>query len=533
KMGTSGTRLKATEFDRKNFLLKETQAVCRYWLEMDEASRQKGHNRIIIGGDPRNGNPERIKEVARIVAANGFEVIVADNKGLATTPAMSAAIMKHEALGAIILTASHNPAEDVGLKVNQPFFRGAGPVLEDATDRIYELMNSATFANTLNISYEEALEKKLISEANLVAMNTEFYNEIFDVELLKNGFNGKPFSLIADPMHGATGPYLQSIAEAFGIQLKMINAAPDPYFGPKDEHRHPEPEPRYLNELITLSHQYDLASGYDADGDRNLHFFQGMNITAGDLGALLAEYHHFLPIKHDIFNDGCVLIGRSIVSSSQADRVVLRKQREGEDIKMIQTPTGFKWISELGNVGFEESNGLGNPYHGEKDGLFATMFLFTIMAKTQKTIHELLEEMYKKDGRVYFTRGGVTCPKKETSDRIMTYINPSSRPKKISGLELTNAFVFDYKSPVSGIESKNQAYVFNLMTPEGQKLILSMRFSGTGTGDPMLRVYCDYWNPEYNLRLNEALNFIRPIVKDIVGKEVEMPELDYYATAPQ
>ncbi|MDD5456502.1 MAG: hypothetical protein PHV30_05655 [Candidatus Margulisbacteria bacterium] len=528
KMGTSGTRLKAPEFNRPGFHPRMNQAICDHWHGL--SVEQQGNKVVIVGGDPRNGNPKRIQEAALIAAANGFKPIVPKDNGLAPTPAISAAIMTYKAMGGIIETASHNPAEDVGIKTNLSYSRGAGPALEEVTEDIFVKLQDVKDTKILNMTYSEAVEKGLIQEVDMVKVYVDFMKKIFDTEIIKQGFKGKPFQLLLDPMHGASGPYAKALCAEFGIKLDMINAEPLPFFGPENEHRHPEPEPRYLEELIGKSSAYNLSGGYDGDGDRNLHYEGKRNITAGDLAALMAEHYGILPIKEQIFKGGQVVMGRSIVSTSQPDLAIERLQREGQDIKMVATPTGFKFIAELGNFGFEESNGHGNPWHGEKDGMFATMFQLYLMAKTQKTLDQLLQEIYKKDGRAYFTRGGITCPKDATTQRIMGIIN--NPPKEIAGFKVLDARIFNYKSPVTGLETKNAAYMFKLESPTGDILTLSMRFSGTGTGDPLLRTYVDCvkkGEDQISARLDKALDYVRPVANEIVGKVVEFPELDFYA----
>lgn len=529
KMGTSGLRLVREEFDQPHFLDQLVQGLANYYNSRFPAElRELGQNTLILGGDPRVGNPERIRKVAEILAGNGIKCIVARG-GLATTPALSAAIITYQAMGAVILTASHNPASDVGLKVNMPWQdesgqKSAGPALPFMTDPIIDMANQVQQIQCLE--YSEAMVQGLILEENLIQAYVHFMQQIFDIALISKGFQGQPFRLLADPMHGASGPFVRALAEAFKIQVSFLNETPDPYFGPEDEHRHPEPEPRYLEDMIRHAGDFHLACGYDGDGDRNLHYVGQRNITSADVAALLAEYLDLIPLKRSFFADRPVIMGRSVVSGRQADLVVARK---ADAMRMKVTPTGFKFIAEVGNFGFEESNGHGNPWHGEKDGAFATMFLLTVMAKTQKTLPELLDEIYTRDGRDYFTRGGLSVPKAqrpEVEARIEKLIN--EKPDHIGGLALKKAWVFDYTSPAGEVTQK-AAYQFNFVTEDNLDLLLNMRFSGTGTGDPYLRIYMDVIRAEIDLNLDKALRFTQKVAEEIIGRSVELPELDFIA----
>jgi phosphoglucomutase len=167
-------------------------------------------------------------------------------------------------------------------------------------------------------------------------------------------------------------------------------------------------------------------------------------------------------------------------------------------VQTVETPTGFKWIADLGNWGVEESNGVGNPYLREKDGIFATVMLLKIILVTGKTPRELMEEIWQEFGRVYFTRGEVSGSVASEKDLLTEIFNNSSAAvgQKYAGLVLEEAGAWDYVHPRSKqLADKNAAWV--LKFSDGNTI--KARFSGTGSGGYTLRVYCSKFDRKYDM----------------------------------
>jgi phosphoglucomutase len=180
----------------------------------------------------------------------------------------------------------------------------------------------------------------------------------------------------------------------------------------------------------------------------------------------------------------------------------LQKKFPNREVKAIQTPTGFKWIADLGNWGVEESNGVGNPYLREKDGIFSTFFLLKIMLHTGKTPRELMEETWNDFGRVYFTRGEVSGENESEKEELVAILDSADRDKgtRFGSLTLEGAEKWDYMHPETGeLAARGAAWV--LYFSEGNTV--KARFSGTGSGGYTLRVYCSKYDREYDRAKSE------------------------------
>jgi phosphoglucomutase len=282
---------------------------------------------------------------------------------------------------------------------------------------------------------------------------------------------------------------------------------------------HPEPDFSYIPELIRLNStlKYDLVSAWDSDVDRRLDGGRGFFIESADEFALFAKYSSLINIEK-LFPEK-IYFCRSAVTAEQIDRMedFLIKKFSSQKVKTVETPTGFKWIAELGNWGVEESNGVGNPYLREKDGIFSTVFLLKIILETGKTVKELMEEIWKDFGRVYFTRGEVSGASLKARDILTEILNSSSSSvgKKFGSLILEQAGSWDYVHPDTGnIASKDVAWIFNFS--EGNSI--KARFSGTGSGGYTLRIYCSKYDRKYDMQKSSITKPMKEAFDDFLIK---------------
>ncbi len=499
KMGTSGLRQTQEVYNRELFLEQFTQGVADYFNEITGKERIAENNKtILLGGDPRKGNRERINTISRIMTANGFKLKIAEN-GLSSTPAMSHGIRELKLAGGIILTASHNPSTDVGIKINMA---DGSPALEETTERIHRLQNSV---KKVLVSDESVIaESELVESVDIVKIYTDLLDRIFRFSNMRQKIEVRGIRGAFDSMYGAAGPFAQSVfRERLGINAEMLRREPREDLGGTDskgEPLHPEPDYDYISELIKLNGtgEYDIVAAWDSDVDRRLDGGNGFFIESADEFALFAEYSELINIE-DLF-PGALFFCRSTVTAGTIDHMeeYLGKKFTGRKVRTVETPTGFKWIADLGNWGVEESNGVGNPYHREKDGIFSTVFLLKIMLHTGKSVKELMEDIWERFGRVYFTRGEVSGELYDEKDKLAEILNNAGKSagKKFGGLTLESAGEWDYLHPVSGsIEARGAAWF--LKFSEGNTV--KARFSGTGSSGYTLRVYCTKYDKRYTI----------------------------------
>lgn len=498
KMGTSGLRLTQEDYNREGFLEQFIQGIASYFAEASKSDTiAEKKMTLLLGGDPRKGNKERIKKAAEICVGNGFDVIICGD-GLATTPAMSHGIRNLKVLGAIIFTASHNPFTDVGIKINTS---NGAPALADTVNRVHEIQNALTEYKISD--YAEAESSGKISSVDIIDMYAGLLDSVFDFKSMREKIASSNLKAAFDAMHGAAGPFAHEVfINRLGLDAEILREEPREDLGGYDEHghpKHPEPDYGYIPDLIekNVTGKYDLVAAWDSDVDRRLDGGSGFFLESADEFALFSRYSKL--IKIDTLFDDTVFFCRSTVTAQPADLMEeeLSALFPDKKVKTVETPTGFKWIAELGNWGVEESNGVGNPYLREKDGIFSTVFLLKIMLETGKKPKELMEEIYSKYGRVYFTRGevsGTEESEKELLEKI--FQNSSSKIGENFGkLTLEKAEAWDYIHPVSGEKAEeNAAYVLNFSDGNTVKA----RFSGTGSGGYTLRVYCLKYDKKFD-----------------------------------
>jgi phosphoglucomutase len=493
KMGTSGLREKQEVYNRPLFLEQFGQGIADYFTQTAPAG-----SKIIVGGDPRLGNAARVNVIARILAAAGFRVLIADN-GLATTPAVSHAIRHFECAGGVILTASHNPFTDVGIKVNNSL---GAPALEEDTSLINTLQNRVTGISLCGL--DEAVKSGVIEYFDIIKLYADLLDSIFDFSKMKSMAAAAGVTAAFDSMHGAAGPFAREVfVNRIGLSPEMLREQPREDmggYGADGEPLHPEPDFDYIPELIKLNStgKYTIVGAWDSDVDRRLDGGSGFFIESADEFALFAKYSSMINVE-SLFDD-TIYFCRSTVTADPTDRMeeYLGSLFPGKKVKTVETPTGFKWIAELGNWGVEESNGVGNPYLREKDGIFATVFLLKIILETGKTCRQLMEDIWRSHGRVYFTRGEVSgseTAEKSLLERIFAAA-PSMAGKDFAGLTLESAGEWDYIHPVTGaMASRNAAWVLRFSGGNTVKA----RFSGTGSGGYTLRVYCTKFDKKYDM----------------------------------
>lgn len=516
KMGTSGLRETQEVFQQPMFLDQFTQGVADFFNRMTTERTVAENNRtILLGGDPRRGNNRRIRRITEILCGNGFSVVIAQD-GLATTPAMSHAIRHLSVAGGIILTASHNPFTDVGIKVN---IADGSPALDDDVTRIQDLQNSVRSINVMD--FDEAEANNLIERIDIVRMYADLLNRIFDFSTMKEKLRAAGLKAVLNPMHGAGGPFAREIfVNRLNMDCTIIKEEPRDDLGGYDADGHPlhpEPDFRYIPDLIALNDtgQYAIVAAWDSDVDRRLDGGSGFFLESADEFALFAANSRILRLEGQF--PETLSFCRSTVTADTISpmRDDLVKLFPGKNVEIIETPTGFKWIAELGNWGVEESNGVGNPFLREKDGIFATVFLLRLMLDTGKTPRQLMEEIWQRYGRVYFTRGEVSGGLDEEKSMLVEILNKASeyQGRRFGELVLEKALSWDYIHPRSGvITERNAAWVLNFSGGNTVKA----RFSGTGSGGYTLRVYLSCYDRDYRMAKSLKLQPMKAAISKLL-----------------
>lgn len=403
--GTSGHRGTSSNGSfNQNHILAITQAIVEY-----RATQGIG-GPIYIGRDTHLLSDPAQESVLEVLAGNSVTALIDSSDGFTPTPAVSVAIIDHnrqlprgsEALAdGIVITPSHNPPADGGIKYNPPH---GGPADSDATGWIAHRANELIAEGLAGV-------KRAAPNASKFDFKENYISQLGDV-LQLHTIKGADIRIGADPLGGSSVDYWGAIGERYGLNLKVINPAVDPRFGFMTldwdgKIRMDCSSPFAMASLIENRMDFDISTGNDADADRH-------GIVTADSG--LMNPNHFLAVSIDyLFThrdgwDADAAVGKTMVSSSIIDRVVSRLGR-----KLVEVPVGFKWfVAGLsdGSVGFggEESAGAsflrlnGQSWSTDKDGLIMALLAAEIEAVTKLSPSEYYAELTQDFGAPSYRR---------------------------------------------------------------------------------------------------------------------------------
>ncbi|MDM7323969.1 MAG: phosphoglucomutase, partial [Thermus sp.] len=344
--------------------------------------------------------------VLSVLAANGVEVRL--EEGHTPTPLVSLAILEHNAhhpakADGILLTPSHNPPEDGGLKYNPPT---GGPADTQVTKAIEERANALLqegLKGVKRLPFREALKRA--KPFDYPGLYVERVKEAVDLEAIK----AAGLRLGVDPLGGASLRVWERLAEVYRLDLEVVNPNLDPTFRfmPPDHDgkiRMDCSSPYAMAGLLALKDRFDLAIGNDPDADRH-----GIVTKRG----LMNPNHYLAAVVHHLYTTRTwpkALVGKTAVTSALLDRVARALGRE-----VYETPVGFKYFVEgllKGWLGFggEESAGAsflrfdGRPFSTDKDGILLGLLAAEILAKRGKAPDQLYEDLAETLGRPFYAR---------------------------------------------------------------------------------------------------------------------------------
>jgi phosphoglucomutase len=484
KPGTSGLRKSVPDFQKPHYLENFVQAI------FDTIGNCVGQM-LVIGGDGRYYNRPAVQIILKMAAAAGFSYVKVGQGGILSTPAASCVIRKYQAMGGIILSASHNPggpAGDFGIKYNTG---NGGPAPEKVTEAIFDRTKTIDQYRLLEAQDVDLdrlgktmLGSMLVEVIDSVADYQELMESLFDFDRIQTMFQGN-FRLAIDSMHAVTGPYAHAIFEQRlgAAKGSVMNGIPLEDFG----NGHPDPNLVYAHELVAVlfgKNAPDFGAASDGDGDRNMILGNNFFVTPSDSLAILAANAQLVPA----YKDGLAGIARSMPTSQAADRVAAKL-----GIECYETPTGWKFFGNLMDAGKvtlcgEESFGTGSNHIREKDGLWAVLFWLNIMAVQKKSVAEIVQDHWRTYGRNYYSRHdyeGVATDKADALVQKVQSAMPTLKGRQFGNYEVAYADDFSYQDPIDGSVSTKQG--MRIGFTDGSRIV--MRLSGTGTQGATLRAY--------------------------------------------
>ncbi len=491
KPGTSGLRKQVPTFQQPNYLENFIQST------FDSLEDYQGKT-LVVGGDGRYYNRPAIQTILKMAAANGVGKVLVGKGGILSTPAASCLIRKYDAIGGIILSASHNPGGpegDFGVKYN---VSNGGPAPEKVTSAIFENSKSIgeyKTADTEDIDLDSLgtsqIEKMTVEVVDSVTDYIELMKQLFDFEKIAALLKGD-FSMCMDSLHAVTGPYARQIFEqALGAKAGTVtNGEPLEDFGGG----HPDPNLVYAHDLVETMFAEDapdFGAASDGDGDRNMILGNNFFVNPSDSLALIAANATLVPG----YKDGLSGIARSMPTSQAADRVA-----EKLGIDCYETPTGWKFFGNLLDadkitVCGEESFGTGSNHVREKDGLWAVLFWLNILAERQQSVEEIVVEHWKTYGRNFYSRHDYEGVDSAKANELIEGLRSqfSTLPGSALGdYTVDYADDFSYTDPIDGSVSQKQGVRIGFT--DGSRIVF--RLSGTGTKGATIRLYLESYEPD-------------------------------------
>lgn len=407
QFGTSGHRGSAdkTTFNQ-NHILAIAQAIAEVRAEQGLTGP------LFVGKDTHALSEPAFHSVVEVLVANGVEVIVQAQNGYTPTPGISHAILtynrQHDAKAdGIVITPSHNPPQDGGIKYNPAHGGPAEDALTKAIETRANVLIAEGMVNVKRATAEQVSASGLVKERDLVQPYVDDLVNVVDMAAIQQA----GLKIGVDPLGGSGIDYWRQIARTYDLDLTLVNEAIDPSFQfmslDKDGViRMDCSSPYAMSGLLALKDEYDLAFGNDPDYDRH-----GIVTPQG-----LMNPNHYLAVcidylyRHRSGWQSNVAVGKTLVSSALIDRVVADLGRE-----LCEVPVGFKWFVDglyQGQLGFggEESAGAsflrhdGTPWSTDKDGIILCLLAAEITAVTGKNPQQYYQELAEKHGESQYNR---------------------------------------------------------------------------------------------------------------------------------
>jgi phosphoglucomutase len=426
--GTSGHRGSALALAfNEDHIVATSQAICEY-----RAGQGIG-GPLFLGADTHALSEPATVSALEVFVANDVRVLVDSRGGYTPTPAVSRAILahnaKHGATGSaaadgVVVTPSHNPPPDGGFKYNPP---DGGPAGTEITGWIQDR------ANELLEDGLAGVKRLPFARARAEAEGFDFLDayvsalpQVLDLDAIK----AAGVRIGADPLGGASVGYWGEIADRFGLSLTVVNPYVDKTFGFMTldwdgKIRMDCSSPNAMASLIARQHDFDIATGNDTDADRH-------GIVTPDAG--LMNPNHYLAVAIEYLfahrpswpTDAAV--GKTLVSSSMIDRVAADLGR-----RLLEVPVGFKWfVPGLldGSVAFggEESAGAsflqrdGSVWTTDKDGIILCLLASEITAVTGRSPSQLYDELTARHGAPSYAR--IDSPATREQKALLSKLSP-------------------------------------------------------------------------------------------------------------
>ncbi len=413
-------------------------------------------NKFVVGYDTRFLSDRYAAEVARVLAANGFSVMLAQSD--APTPAISYAVKYNNAAGGVMITASHNAPRYNGVKLKAAY--GGSALPEDCRKvEIYINDNEERARGPNLMDFDKAREMNLIQKFNPLPAYFNHLRRLINTDIIAEN----PQRFVVDSMYGSGRGTIRAFLQGTGCEITEIRGEMNPGFGGV----HPEPISKYLSPLagaIGLG-QGNFGLATDGDADR---------IGAMDERGNFVDPHKImaLALKYLVETRGWTgSVVRTVSTTRMIDRLAKRY-----GLTVHETPVGFNHIADYMMaenvlIGGEESGGISFKGHiPEGDGPIMGLLLVEIIAQSGKTLGQLVDDLLNDVGPAFYERADLRLSRPVAKKEMVDFLVHQA-PAEIGGLNVT--------------EIGSQDGVKYILADDSWLLI---RPSGT---EPVLRVYAE------------------------------------------
>ncbi len=425
-------------------------------------------NKFVVGYDTRFLSDRYAAEVARVLAANGFNVMLAQAD--APTPAISYAVKYNNAAGGVMITASHNAPRYNGVKLKAAY--GGSSLPEDCRKvEVYINDNEQRARGPNLMDFDKAREVGLIQKFNPLPAYFNHLRRLINTDIIAEN----PQRFVVDSMYGSGRGTIRAFLQGTGCEIIEIRGEMNPGFGGV----HPEPIGKYLSPLAGAIGLGQGSFGLATDGDAD-------RIGAMDERGNFVDPHKIMALSLQYLVEQRGWTG-SVVRTVSTTRMIDRlAKRYG--LTVHETPVGFNHIADYMMaedvlIGGEESGGISFKGHiPEGDGPAMGLLLVEIIAKSGKTLGELVDDLLNDVGPAFYERADLRLSR-PVAKKEMTGFLVNQAPAEIGGLKV--------------VEVSSRDGVKYILADDSWLLI---RPSGT---EPVLRVYAEGRS--------------QPVVKELLG----------------
>ena len=425
--GTSGHRGSSLKHSfNEGHILAICQAICEYRKSKNITGP------MFIGMDTHALSEPALSTAIEVFAASEVTVMIQKGFRYTPTPVISHAILtynrgrKEGFSDGIVITPSHNPPEDGGIKYNPP---EGGPADPETTRVIQQRANEILgdgLKGVKRMPFEKALKAESTKEYDYITPYVEDLGNVIDMEVIAR----EKLKIGVDPLGGAAVDFWDPIAERYGFSIEVVNRSVDPAFSFMTLDRDGKirmdcSSPYAMAGLIKLKDKFDIAFGNDTDVDRHGIVTKGAGLLNPNHYLAVAIWYLFQN-RPGWGNDAA--IGKTLVSSSMIDRVAAHLGR-----RLSEVPVGFKWFVDgllNGSYGFggEESAGAaflrkdGTVWTTDKDGIIMDLLACEITARIGRDPGEIYEELKEKFGNPVYER--IDAPATTEQKAVLKELSP-------------------------------------------------------------------------------------------------------------